>query len=142
MTVKFRKTRASGDISQTFSTEDGKNYRGIHQNSDGVIKHVNRIKGMHEHATKASNPNEWKHIGSIPETLLWEWLKQNNYTQHQWAINEGGTRCPAGNDPVAHAKLDHGVRSKFLRFFLSRDYSKLHNHTASQRGKIITPSRG
>lgn len=132
---KFRKVRASGDILQTFSTEDGKNIRGIHQTIDPAIHHVKRLRDINDCATKTSNPNEWRHIGSVPETVLYDWLNANSYTMHQWAVNEGGTKCPAGSDPVAHAKLDHGVRSKFLRYFLSRDFSKLHNqHTTTRKG--------
>jgi hypothetical protein len=134
--IKFRKVRASGDLLQTFSSEDGRHFRGIHQNLDGAIDRVKHVRDMHDYATKATNPNGWKHLGSIPQAVLIDWLQKHNYTHNDWATNQGGTRCPAGNDPVAHATLDGGVRSQFLRYFLSRDFSKLHNHQVTTKRSI------
>jgi hypothetical protein len=143
--IKFRKTRESGDIALTFSSEDGKHYRGTHQNLDGAIQHVQRRREIAGYATRSSNPNEWEHIGSVPMAVLVGWLDANNYKMDEWARNDGGTRCPAGSDPVAHATLDGGVRSQFLRYFLSRDFSKLHNQhvtTKRERSSIVVPDIG
>lgn len=142
MTIERYIGRAGHDYARSFITQDGKHYRREHQNIDLSIQRVERFRAIEDLATKQSNPNEWTHIGTIPKVVLTAWLNKNNYTPHQWAINEGGTRCPLGNDPIDHQMRDPGVKSQFLRYFLSRDFSKLHNmHVTTKRksSQIVVP---
>lgn len=106
-----------------------------------AIKHVSRIRQLHDLATRASNPNGWMHIGSIPEVVLIDWLNKHNYTMDMFARNDGGEYNRDG-DPQFHLK-DSGVKSEFLRYFLSREFSKLHNqHVTTKRetSRIVVPA--
>ena len=137
-----RPIKASGDYARGFVTQHGKHYRKEVQNIAPTMKRVKEIAELQSYATAASNPNGWRYLGSIPETLLIDWLNTHGYTMDQWARNDGGTRCPAGSDPVAHATLDGGIKSKFLRYFLSRDFSKLHTQHVTNRqesNRVIVP---
>ena len=110
-------TRAVGDYSRGFAIEDGKNYRVESQDLSGVMRHVERVRHS-EQAGNISKAAEREYIGSVPSVVLMDWLRSRGYTLDQFARNEGGTRCPAGSSPKAHAMLDGGVRSEFLRYFL------------------------
>jgi hypothetical protein len=139
---KARLIKSSGDYARGFVTQHGKHFRKEVQNIAPAMKRVEEISELQSYATKASNPNEWGYIGSVPKTILVDWLNSHNYTMDEWARNEGGSRCPAGSDPMAHATLDGGVRSKFLRYFLSRDFSKLHTQhvtTRQESNRIAVP---
>jgi hypothetical protein len=132
--------KGAADYGRSFVSEDGVHYRREHQNLDASIEHVRKIRDKHDYATRQSNPNGWQHIGSVPQVVLIDWLNKHGYTMDEFARNDGGTRCAAGMDPVAHATLDGGVRSEFLRYFLSRDFSKLHNQhvTTKRESSVIT----
>tara|TARA_R110002020_G_scaffold42958_2_gene125294 strand:- start:4530 stop:4976 length:447 start_codon:yes stop_codon:yes gene_type:complete len=132
-----------GDYARGIVTQGGEHYRVERQDLAPTIQHVEKIRGMHDLATKGTNPNGWQHIGSVPEVVLIDWLNKHGYKMDEFARNDGGTRCAPGADPVAHAALDGGVRSKFLRYFLSRDFSKLHNqHVTTKResSQIVVPA--
>ena len=120
-----RFVKGAGDYLRSFSTEGGANYRVESQNLNGAIKHVEKIRHMHEHATKASNPNEWRHLGSIPIVVITDWLTRNKYTFDQFARDEDN------------------CKKKFLKYFMSRDFSKLHNgHVTTKResSQIVVPN--
>jgi len=132
-----RLTKVAGiDYARSFFSQDGKHYRREHQEVGHTIKHVAAIRAKHDHATKASNPNGWRHIGSIPMTMLVDWLNKHGYKMDQWARNDGGIRGKT------YPESKSGVKDKFLAHFLSRDYSKLHNqHVTTKRGssQIVVP---
>jgi hypothetical protein len=128
----------SGDYARGFVTQHGKHFRKEVQNIAPAMKRVKDIAELQSYATKASNPNEWGYIGSIPKTILIDWLNSHGYSMEEWARNEGGTRCVAGADPMAHATLDGGVRSRFLRYFLSRDFSRLHTQHVTTKQESST----
>lgn len=136
-----RLVKAAGDYVRGFATEDGAHYRREHQELGPAMRRVQLIQEAEERSQRA-NPMGRHFIGSIPATMLTKWLRERGYTMDQWARNEGGTRCPPGADPVAHATLDGGVKSEFLRWFLSRDNAKLHTqHVTTKRGRatILMP---
>lgn len=140
MTRKFRPTKRAGDYLRTFSTEDGKHFRGEYQDLNPAIRRVELIREAQEF--KGTGRFDRQFIGSIPETMLIDWITKRGYTIDQWARNEGGTPCPPGGDPVQHCKTDGGIKSEFLRYFLSRDFSKLHTqHTTTRResSQIVVP---
>ncbi len=135
--VKERFLKRVGDYARSFVSQDGSFFRREHQNIAPAIKRVQEIRDMHSYATKASNPNEWRHVGSIPMTMLIDWLTDNHFTMDQWARNDGG--IPGKQYPNSKS----GVKDKFLKHFLSRDYSKLHNvhvTTVNKSSTIVMPS--
>lgn len=138
-----RLTKAAGDYARGFVSHHGQHFRKEVQEIGPAMKRVKEIAELQSYATSATNPSGWNYIGSVPQTILVDWLNAHGYTMDQWARNDGGSRCPVGADPVAHATLDGGVRSKFLRYFLSRDFSKLHTqHTTTRQesNRIAVPS--
>ena len=112
----------------THAEEQGKTYTGHHQDIDPVIAHVRKVRDMHAYATKQSNPNGWKHLGSVPISIIVDWCKLNNTTFSDWARNVDG------------------AKDRFLKYFMSRDFSKLHNqHVTTKRESssiIVPPSYG
>lgn len=143
--MKHEILSSDGKYAVTHSEEDGKRYIGNHADIDPIIKHVKKVRDMHEYSTKASNPNHWKHIGSVPIVIITDWCRRNGHTFDQWARNEGGAKCNA-QAVLDDAELarDPGVKSQFMRFFLSRDFSKLHNEhvtTKSGTAQIVVPDR-
>lgn len=133
---KRRLLKASGDYVRGFQTEDGVHYRTESQNLDPAIRRVRDIRHMHEGSTRASNPNGWQHVGSVPTTVLIDWLNTHGYTIDQWARNDGGN--PYKTDMVNGG----GVKDKFLKYFMSRDFCKLHNNhvtTKRESSQIVVP---
>jgi hypothetical protein len=119
-----RFVKGAGDYLRTFSSEDNKHYRVESQDFAPAIKHVEHIRAMHETSTKASNPNEWRHVGSVPITLVVDWCNRNGYTFDQFARDEDN------------------CKKKFLKYFQSREFSKLHNsHVTTKKGssQIMVP---
>lgn len=135
--MRERLTKASGDYLRGFRTEDGEHYRTERQNLAPAMKRVQEIRHLHDQATRSSNPNEWQHVGSIPMTVLIDWLTANRFTMDQWARNDGSV--PGKQYPESRS----GVKDKFLAYFLSRDFSKLHNrHTTTRResSQFVVPN--
>ena len=124
---KHRLVKAGNGYVRSLISQDGQHIRREWQDISPIIQHVEKVRHMHEHATKASNPNEWRHEGTIPMTVLIDWLWKNNYTMDQWARNDGG--IPGKRYPNSRS----GVKDKFLAYFMSRDFSKLHNHHVTTR---------
>lgn len=100
------------DVRKSFASEDGAHYRHYRQDISPTIRHVERMR-------KGKHAMGWKHVGSIPITMLTDWLKSRGYTMDQWARNDGGDRKVDPKGP--------GVKDQFMRYFLSRDFAKLHN---------------
>ena len=108
----------------TFSEEDGKHYQGTHMDIAPVMDHVKKVRELHSQATKQSNPNEWRHVGTVPIPIITDWCKRNGYTFSQWARNEDR------------------AKDKFLSYFMSRDFAKLHNNhvtTRRESSQIVVP---
>jgi hypothetical protein len=118
--MKHRPISVHSDYAVTHSEEDVKIITGWHQDVTPTIKHVQKVRDMHSYATKSSNPNEWRHVGSVPIAIIVDWNRRNGYTFSQWARNEDG------------------AKDKFLKYFLSRDFSKLHNmHITTKKESVI-----
>ena len=135
MKKKFRPTKRAGDYLRTFSSEDGKHYRGEHQNMEPVMKRVELIKQAQ--AERGTGQFDRRYVGSIPKTILIDWLTKHGYKMDEFARNEGGD--PYKTNPHGGS----GVKDKFLKYFLSRDFAKLHTqHTTTRResGQIVVPT--
>ena len=131
-------TRATGDYARGFAVEDGKNIRVEHQELGPAMRRVEAIKEAQAH--KGTGQFDRRYIGSVPMTVLWDWLKERKFSMNDWATNAGGSICPPGADPLEHCVHDNGVKSQFLRYFLSRDFAKLHTqHTTTRDSKIWVP---
>lgn len=136
-----RISKVAGDYARGLIVEDGQVVRHERQELAPTIRRVERFRQLAD-SRRSPNPNEWRHLGSIPMTVLIEWLGKTGHTMDQWARNDGGTPCPFGADPQQHLARDPGVKSQFLRYFLSRDFSKLHNAhvtTRPERKQIVVP---
>ena len=122
----------------TYSEEDGNQVIGHHMEMDPHIKHVKMMRDIRDQSTRMSNPNEWALEARVPIPILTSWLRANGFTLDQWARNEGGTKGKS------YPESKNGVKDMFLRFFLSRDYSKLHNThltTKQASSQIVVPER-
>lgn len=109
-----------GNLWTGFKTEDNKHYKTTHADFSGIIKHVEDMdERVNENA--AMKAKGYQHVGTIPMALLEDWLIKHNYTMHEFAINAGGEK----NKTNPHG--GGGVKDKFLKYFLSRDFNKLHN---------------
>lgn len=131
-----RLIKRAGDYARTFFSQNGQHFRREHQEMGPAIQRVAEIRDLHSQATKASNPGQWRHEGSIPMTVLIDWLTDTGFTIDQWARNDGGV--PGKRYPDSKS----GVKDKFLAYFLSRDFSKLHNvHVTTKResSQIVVP---
>ena len=130
-----RLTKRTGDIFRSFITQDGSHFRRTHQELGPAMRRAELIREAGEEANRRGiNPTGRTYLGSIPMAVLINWLQERGYTMHDWAVNAGGTKCPPGADPVAHAATDGGVKSEFMRFFLTRDWCKLHSqHITTKR---------
>lgn len=109
-----------GDMWRGFKTEDGKHYKTTHADFSNVIRHVEDMNELVNESSVARRKG-YKHVGTIPMALLEDWLIKHNYTMHEFAINAGGEK--GKSNPYGGT----GVKDKFLKYFLSRDFNKLHN---------------
>ncbi len=123
--ARKRRTGGAGDYVRSFATEDGEHYRVHHQELGPAMKRVEQIKQAQDAAKgKVYNPTDRTYIGSVPVTVLTDWLQAHGYTIDQFARREGT------------------IRQDFMKYFLSRDFSKLHTqHTTTRResGRIVVP---
>lgn len=132
---KQRLTRAVGDYVRRFATEDGTHYRTETQELGPAMRRSQLIRQAQE--ANGTGKYDRRYVGSIPMTVLHDWLKKHGYRMDQFARNEGGD--PYKTDRVRGG----GVKDKFLRHFFSRDYAKLHTQhttTRAEAGRIIVPN--
>lgn len=116
-----------GELVKTVQSEDGKHYRHFSQDLRPVMDRVTYLNEKVNGATRAENRNGYHYLGSVPITVITDWLEQHNYTLNEFATNAGGDR--RRTDPTGP-----GVKDKFLRYFMSRDFSKLHTqHVTTKR---------
>lgn len=102
-----RKTGGHSGLSRYIAHEDGKMYRGMAQDLSPIFKHVRQMDDAINGASKRDNPNQWRYAGSIPLSVLTDWLSKHNATWHQYATNEGG------------------LKDKFKKHINSREFHKL-----------------
>lgn len=87
-----RTTKIVGDTVRYFASEDGKNYRGLRQDHAGIKRHLDFMRHAVQEAPSKGNPNQWSWRGSIPVTVLYEWLNKTRTPIDVWARNEGGAK--------------------------------------------------
>lgn len=128
--AKLRPLGNNFGVKKSFASEDGAHYRHWKQDLAPAVKHAEFLRHKVNEAPTAGNASGWFHAGCIPFSVLLDWLHKNNVTMEQWARNEGGN----GKATVHNFKTDPGVKSRFLRYFLSRDYAKMHSmHVTTKR---------
>ena len=123
--ARRRVTGGAGDYLRSFSTEDGVHYRGFHQNLDPAIRRVELIREAQARRKKADNPFDRQYVGTIPVTVLLDWLHKHGYTYDQFARREGS------------------IRDEFKKYYFTREFSKLHTqHTTTRResNRIVVPN--
>ena len=132
--AKFRPLPSKTDVRKSFATEDGTHYRHYKQDLAPAVKHARYLADKVNEAPKSGNKGGWGYVGSIPMVVLVDWLTKHGYTFDQWARNDGGN----GNAHVGNYKSDPGVKAQFLRYFLSRDYAKLHaQHITTKKESTV-----
>jgi hypothetical protein len=133
--MKDRLTRAVGDYVRTFSSEDGNHYRTEKQELGPAMRRAKLIQDAQ--AVNGTGKNDRRYVGSIPKTVLIDWLRTHGYQIEQFARNDGG-------DPYkTNPHHGNGVKDKFLKYFLSRDFAKLHSqHVTTKResSQIVVPN--
>ena len=92
-----------GSLKSFFASEDGRHYRQDRQELKPVFDYV---KQRHETINEQGD-GRWRSVGTIPMTVLMEWLQENHYTIDQWARNEDN------------------AKKKFIKHIRSREYHKL-----------------
>ena len=111
-------------LQKSFGSEDGVHYRHYKQDFGPAMEHRKYLDEKVNGAPKSGNKNGWRHHGVVPTALVLDWLSKNGYTIDQWARNDGGR--PDANPDNYHK--DPGIKSQFMRYFFTREFSKLHNH--------------
>lgn len=114
----------TADTVKSFLTVDGKHYRKFSVNMQPVMDRVAYLNEKVNGATRAENRQGYQYLGSIPKTMLVDWLNKHGYTMHDFAVNAGGQK--GKTDPRGS-----GVKDKFMRYFMSRDFAKLHTQHLS-----------
>lgn len=105
----MRTIKAYSDLRTWFASEEGKEYRGMSQDLSPVFQHVRQMDDKVNGAPSAGNKG-WKYAGSVPMSVMVDWLGKNHYTFDQWARNEDG------------------AKDKFKKYIRSREFHKLFAH--------------
>jgi hypothetical protein len=102
-----------------------------------VVAHVEYLRHKVNEAPRSGNRGGWQHEGTVPIPVIIDWCQRHGFTFDQWARNDGGQRgVPWWSG--------QGVRDQFMRYFKSRDFSKLHNHhvtTKKGSSQIVVPDK-
>jgi hypothetical protein len=118
--AKFRPIYKDGGVVKTFASEDGAHYRHYRQDIDPIIERVKYNRDIATDSNKLANPNGWRHEGTVPMTMLVDWLHKHGYTIDEFARADRNDK--------------YGPKYKFLKYFKSRDFAKLHNdHVTTRR---------
>ena len=128
-----RLLKAAGDYTRSFASEDGKHYRVEHQDMNYLMKRAKLIKEGQEY----HNVKDRKYVGSVPISMVTDWCNRNGFTFDQFARNDGGIRGKA------YPESKSGVKDKFMAYFLTPEFSKLHGDLNAKRktssGGILVP---
>lgn len=130
-------TRAVGDFVRSFVVEGGEFYRREYQDFDATMERVKLLSDAQ--AAGKRTETDRRYVGSVPITLIADWCRKNGYTLDQWARNDGG--IPG----LMYPESKSGVKDKFMKYFLSREFSKLHTqHVTTKRESsvFVVPERG
>ena len=124
--AKERSLGGWGGTRKSFISEDGKHYRKYSTNMDPIMDRVAYLNEKVNGASRVTNKQGYHYMGSVPITFITDWLNKHGYTFHDFAINAGGEK--GRTDPNGP-----GVKDKFMKYFMSRDFSKLHTHHVSSK---------
>jgi hypothetical protein len=117
-------TKAAGDYVRSFAHEDGVDYRHHSQDLGPAIRRVEAIR--HAQELRGPNPTGRQYIGSVPMVVIIDWCKKHGYTYEQFARREGT------------------IRQEFMKYFLTRDFSKFHTQHSTTRvgtgNRIVVPN--
>lgn len=140
--MKHQALSNHGDYGVTFNIEDGKAYIGQHQDMKGLEQFATQMRHAAEQGGNQGGALKGQYLGSISPAVLVSWLRKHGYNMNHFSTNAGGERYGRNPDPFLY-RTDPGVKSQFLRYYFSRDFSKLHNmHTTTRpegRQKIWLP---
>jgi|LWDU01.1.fsa_nt_gi hypothetical protein len=114
--AKILPVRSVGEYFRGFASEGGKHYRTESQEMDPVLAHVRYLDQKTNSAPKRGNPNDWRYQGSIPLTILTDWLRRRSLTMDVWARDEDN------------------IKSKFMAYLRSE-----HPHFLAHKKKLIVP---
>lgn len=67
-------------------------YRKFTQDMDPVIDRVRHLAQKVNTAPKAGNQHDLHYVGSLPMTILIDWLNARGLRMDQWARDEGGIK--------------------------------------------------
>ena len=136
--AKPRLTKAVGDYVRGFATEGGENYRVEKQELGPAITRDQAI--VEAQAAHGTGMADRRFVGSVPMTVITDWCKKHGHTVDEWARNDGG--IPG----MMYPETKSGVKDKFMKYFLSREFSKLHTqHVTSHKtgqSQFTVPDRG
>ena len=124
-----------GDYVRGFKPEDGAHYRTEHQDLGPAIRRSQLIREAEER--NGTGDNDRRYVGSVPMVVVTDWLNKNGYLWEEWARNEGG--IPG----MMYPESKTGVKNKFMAYFMTREFSKLHTqHTTTRKAssRIIVPN--
>jgi len=90
--MKNRLTRAIGEYTRGFASEDGLNYRTERQEMDPVLRHIKFLDDKVNQAPTVGNQNDWHYAGSIPMVVLTDWVNKNGFSMHDFAVNNNNCK--------------------------------------------------
>ena len=94
--------------------EDGKQYAGISQDMGPLMDRVRYLDAKVNGATAQENKRGQKYIGSIPNSVLIEWLHRHGHTYRDWLINADG------------------CKDKFKKYILQPEFRRFLAHDAKR----------
>ena len=124
-----------GDYVRGFKPEDGAHYRTEHQELGPAIRRSQLIQEAE--LRNGTGDNDRRYVGSVPMVVVTDWLNKNGFTWEEYGRNEGG--IPG----MLYPESKHGVADKFMAYFMTREFSKLHTQHITTRkasSRIIVPN--
>lgn len=116
-----------GELTKNVISEDGKHYRHFSMDMDPVMDRVKYLNEKVNEAPRAGNRQGYHYLGSVPLTMITDWLDKHGYTMHDFSVNAGGEKGKTNPN-------GSGVKDKFMKYFMSRDFAKLHTqHVSTKR---------
>ena len=117
-----RVIRRIGDIETALVVQDGKHYRHMRQELQPAIDRTREMTEYVNEVPRRNNRYDREYIGSLPATVLMDWMTKNKVRPDQYARNEGG------------------VMDKFRKEFLqNRDFAKFRASTYKKTRGILLP---
>lgn len=102
MSYKDRLLKRGVNMSRTLSAEDGKLYRGVHQEMAPILERVKYLDEKVNQSSQINNENDMAYIGSPGMVMVWEFLNEKGYTWPQ-----------LGCDKTVRAEMIAWLKSKY-----------------------------